>query len=417
MRRPWTPYALAALAVAISAVLAPRFCYEFDVFQCWVPWATATAGRRPWAVYSGTTRYPCNYPPVLPYLWTATAAARRLFPVLRHRWLTLELVKLPNAIAWAAGVPVCDRGLRRAWGPGPARAAAVAYAVCLPLLFDVAVWGQYDAILTLAMAAAVVALVAGRPALAGAAGGLAVGIKVQAIVIGPAAAVYVLRRFGVRPLLRATLAAAAVLTAVSAPVVIAGQGRPMLAAYTGAVDFYPALTLNAANVWQPVRLWDVYVRHRPTGGDAVPWVGPVTPKQIGLAVFAAYTISISIGVWRRPDGVTLARAAGLAAFGFFMLPTQIHERYLVPAAVLLAIPVGFDRRDRWLYAAVSVSAAAQLAVQQFHEAAARDDAFHRAVYDGPLAVLTVVDVALFAWATGRFATSIRRRDSPHQAGV
>ena len=403
----WNAYLLAAVGVAVGIVVAPLFCFEFDVFDCWVAWSRATGGVRPWAVYRGTTQYPCNYPPVLPYLWTATGAARRFVPVLRHRWLTLELIKLPNLIAWAAGVVVCDRGLRAAWGAASARSAAVAYAVCLPLLLDAAVWGQYDAIVSLAMVAAVVALLAGRPAWAGAAGGLALGVKVQAIVIAPVAAVYVWRRFGWRGTLAAVAAAVAVLAVVSLPIAAAGQGRPMLAAYTGAVDFYPALTLNAANVWQPVRLWDLYVRHVEPPTDSVAWIGPVTPKRIGLALFAAYTLAVCAGVWRRPDGVTLARAAGLAAFGFFMLPTQMHERYLVPAAALLALSAAWG--DRRLYAWVAASAAVHLVVEQYHESVPvglHGRAVYRAMYDGPMAVLSVVDLTLLVWATGRYVRGV-----------
>ncbi len=405
------PYRLALIGGAVAVVLAPLFCYEFDVFQCWVAWGTATGGLRPWGVYRGPTRYPCNYPPVLPYLWTATAAARRWVPVLRHRALTLELVKLPNILAWLAGVAVCDRGLRRAWGERPARAAAVAYAVCLPLLIDAAVWGQYDAILSLAMVGAVVALIAGRPVLAGAVGGLALGIKFQAVVIVPAAAVYAWRRFGPARTAAAVGAAAGVLAVVSAPFVIAGQGRAVVQAYTQAVDFYPALTMNAANVWQPVRLVNRYVRHQTeerANDDAVHWAGPVTPKRIGLTLFAAYAAAVAAGLWRRPDGPTLARAAALSAFGFFMLPTQMHERYLVPAAALLAVSAGFGRADRWIYVGVAASAAAQLAVQQYHESvfpAARLHRVNRLLDDGPLAVLSGVDLALFAWASARYAAA------------
>ena len=405
------PNRLAVLGIAIGVVLAPLFWYEFDVFQCWVPWATVTGGLRPWAVYRGPTRYPCNYPPVLPYLWTATAAVRRACPVLRQRPLTLELFKLPNLLAWATGTVVCDRGLRRPWGAPRARAAAVAYALCVPLLLDAAVWGQYDAILSLALVAATVALIDGRPVLAGAVGGLALGIKFQAVAVGPAAAVYCWRRFGPARTGGAAAAAVGVLAAVAAPFVVAGQGRAVRAAYTDAVDFYPALTLNAGNVWQPLRLANLYLRHEPPSRaetDAVRWAGPVTPERVGLGLFAGYTAAVLAGLWRRPDGPTLARAAGLSAFAFFMLPTQMHERYLVPAAALLAVAAGLGRGDRRVYAGVAASAAAHLALQQYRDSAwpaARPPGVGRAWFDAPLLVLSGIDLALFVWASVRYARS------------
>ena len=407
----WNPYVLAAVAVAVSAVLVPRFCYDFDVYGCWVAWADASGGTRPWDVYR--TQVNCNYPPVLLYLWTVTAAVTQLLPTAHRYGWTLQLYKMPNVLAWVAGVPLCDLGLRRAWGRGPARAAAVAYALCLPLLLDAAVWGQYDAVLCLAMIGCLVALVNDRPVLAGAIGGLALGVKFQAVVIGPAAAVYAVRRFGVARAAAAAAAAVGVLVAVSAPFVVAGQGKPMAAAYAGAVGFYPYLTLNAANVWQPVRLFNIFVRHLPGDvaiSDAVRWAGPVTPKRVGLALFAGYTLLVSGGLWRRPDGVMLVRAAGLTAFGFFMLPTQMHERYVVPAAVLLALPVGFAGvRGRpsnwWLYVALAASAAAQLALQQYMESLpppVRNRHGPGTVRNATLAALSVVDVALLLWATAGY---------------
>ena len=275
----WNPYWIAAAAVGLSALLAPLFCYEFDVFGCWLTWAKVSGGTRPWAIYAAHLQYRCNYPPVLLYLWTATEAACRAAPWLRHRLPVLELVKLPNIVAWAAGVVVCNRGLRRAWGAGPARAAAVAYAASLPLLFDAAIWGQYDAILCLAMVSAIVALIDARPAMAGAAVGLALGVKFQAIVLLPAVGVYALRRFGVARTAVAVAAAAAVLIAVSAPFAIAGQGGPMRAAYTGAVDFYPKLTMNAGNIWQPLRLMNLYVRHLPSESADDRWRPPGGPDR------------------------------------------------------------------------------------------------------------------------------------------
>lgn len=222
---------------------------------------------------------------------------------------------------------------------------------------------------------------------------------------------YCWRRFGPAAAAAAVAAAIMVLAVTSAPYVVAGQGRAVRSAYTDAVGFYPALTMNAGNVWQPVRLVNLYVRHQPAeiaNSDAVRWLGPVTPKRVGLALFGGYTLAILAGLWRRPDGPTLARAAALSAFAFFMLPTQMHERYLVPAAALFAVTAGFDRNDRRLYVGVALSAAAHLAVQQYHESvfpAARLHRVNRLLLDGPLLLLSIADVALFAWATARYAAA------------
>ena len=50
-----------------------------------------------------------------------------------------------------------------------------------------------------------------------------------------------------------------------------------------------------------------------------------------------------------------AFAAGLLAFGFFMLPTEMHERYILPALAPLALPAALDRRARAAYLLLSLT--------------------------------------------------------------
>src|SRR3972149_9244 len=58
----------------------------------------------------------------------------------------------------------------------------------------------------------------------------------------------------------------------------------------------------------------------------------------------------------RPEPRTLVWALALLFFGFFMLPTEIHERYIVPAAVFVALLAPLSRRGAWLFAGVTLTA-------------------------------------------------------------
>ena len=57
----------------------------------------------------------------------------------------------------------------------------------------------------------------------------------------------------------------------------------------------------------------------------------------GLALFEAAYVLILVRYWRRPDVQAFIWAAFAIAFAAYMLPTRVHERYLLPALTLAAL--------------------------------------------------------------------------------
>jgi Gpi18-like mannosyltransferase len=55
------------------------------------------------------------------------------------------------------------------------------------------------------------------------------------------------------------------------------------------------------------------------------------------------------------DELLVIFAAFVLFFGFFMLPTRIHERYLFPAISMLALMFPFLKRTRPLYAVLTAT--------------------------------------------------------------
>ena len=101
-------------------------------------------------------------------------------------------------------------------------------------------------------------------------------------------------------------------------------------------------------------------------------------------------------------------AAGLLAFGFFMLPTQMHERYVVPAAALLAVVAG---AGRWrTYAVVMLPAAANQAIALSYENATTGRAAVTMADIGPyqpwLLAVSVVNVAVLLGVTAAYARGV-----------
>jgi hypothetical protein len=403
-----------AAMLGLGLLVAPRVFHNYDVVDCFLTWGRASGGRRPWDIYLTHFKTDCDYPPLVPYLLTLVEALRRLLGAPETGALAIVLLKLPNLLAYLAAVPLCAIGLRRPFGLEAARAAALLSALSLPLFVNAAAWGQFDALLAVLVMAAVVALLHERPVTAGALVGAALATKLLAIVAVPALAVWAGKRLGARRLVFSALAGLAVVALLSLPYLLAGAGGRMLQAYVGAVDYYPVRTAEAYNGWYLLDRFDIAVRGIPPPVarlDSRPVVGPVTFRELGVAAFAAYLLMVLVGLARRPTPPVLVFAAAMSFFGFFMLPTQVHQRYLVPAAALLGMTAAASVRRLALWAGVSLTAGLNQALDLTRavlDTAVRADPVAAATLSVPgyrgairtaACVVAALNIALFVWAT------------------
>ncbi len=313
-----TLWLAAASALVLALIVAPRVFHNYDVVDCFLTWARASHGRQPWAIYlTHFATDDCDYPPVVPYLLTLVERARLALGAGETSGAAIVLLKLPNIVAWLAHVPLCAIGLRRPFGARAARVAALLVALSPPLFMNAAAWGQFDALLSLFVVAALVALLRGQAGRAGAALGLALATKLLAVVAIPVLALWAWRRRGARAILAGAAAALVVIALAAMPYVARGAARPVLSSYHGAVGYYPLRTVEAYNLWYVLDRVDIRMRGQPSGE---------------------------------------ARLDTFQFFAVFMLPTQMHQRYILPAAVLLALVAPLSPRARTLFAVLAVTA-------------------------------------------------------------
>jgi len=358
--RPRLPLWIALAVFALGLVVAPRVYHNYDVVDCFLAWARATHGADPADAYTpGAGADDCDYPPLVPYFLAAAEGARLLVGAPAVSGLSVLLLKLPNLLAALLLVPTALTGFLDIAGTKTATRAALFLALSPPLFVNAALWGQFDVLLALFLVAAVLALVRDEPVLAGAAMGLALSTKLLAVVPIPVLAAYAWRRQGWKAVLQGAATSLLVIAALALPHVIAGRGRAVLAAYTGAVGYYPLRTAEAYNTWFLLDRYDVLVRDLlppEVRRDDRPAIGPLTFHHIGLIAFAAATALLLRALWRRPTPTVFLWCVGLQLFAFFMLPTQVHQRYIVPAVAVLALVAPLSRRGLWLFAGVSATA-------------------------------------------------------------
>jgi 4-amino-4-deoxy-L-arabinose transferase-like glycosyltransferase len=410
--RPSLPLLLAAVVFVLGLLFAARVYHQYDVVECFLAWARASGGLRPWDVYTpGAGADNCDYPPLVPYLLTLGEALRLAAGAPAVGVLAVLLLKLPSLIAHALAVPLVLRGLVQPLGAPRTREATILVAVCPAFFVNSALWGQFDVLLTLFLMAAVVALLLDRPVPAGAAVGLALATKLLAIVPVPFLALWIWRRHGGRKLARSVSAGLLVVLLLALPHVLAGRGDAVLKAYTGAVNYYPFRTAEAYNTWYLLDRYDVLVRGMSppeARRDDRPALGPVTYHQIGLLAFSLYTLALLAVLARRPTPLVLLWTLGMHLFGFFMLPTQVHQRYVVPAVGMLALLAPTSRRGFVLFGLLTVTATLNQALDLARALPGADAiAGSLTALDLPIALRTardlgaaiaLVNVVLFAWA-------------------
>jgi Gpi18-like mannosyltransferase len=288
------------------------------------------------------------------YIMTAVRRVELWFGVPLDGSIGVVALKVPSLLAYGVGVAICAMGLTPVTGRRAAASAAAAYAICVPLWYNAAVWGQWDAVLCLPLLLAIISALRGRPIGAGIALGVALAVKLQGIVLLPALAIYAWRCWGVRGAYKGLLGMALGWGLAVAPMLPGGSiGREgILRAYETPVDYYRNRTAMACNIWMVTETATTASRQwsstfGPT--DDGPFLGPLTAKQLGLGLFAGYVLVVVIALWRRPTPRTLVLAAAMVAFGFFMLPTQMHERYVVPACALFAVAAAWQGGWRYFW--------------------------------------------------------------------
>jgi hypothetical protein len=128
---------------------------------------------------------------------------------------------------------------------------------------------------------------------------------------------------------------------VAAPFWLTGRLDRFAGAYLRATEAYPRVSVNAYNAWY------VTGETLPSGPDTAPFIAGLTYRVAGLLglllvlCLALWHLRPRDHRWRRLPGPALAPrwllGAAATYLAFFMLPTQIHERYLYPVLPLLCL--------------------------------------------------------------------------------
>lgn len=220
------------------------------------------------------------------------------------------------------------------------------------IIYDGPVWGQIDLLHSMLMVLSL--LFAELPLVSGFWLALALLTKLQAIVIVPVLGIFVLKKmFRTRNWLFPFKFLAGFAIPVSAAFAYFnahGTLRAMIRnAYLNAIDSYPLVTMNAMNIWYYM------LGTTPQTNDSAQILPHISLKLTGMILVFGAVCYASLYLLRTkhvtsPD---LLKSGAFVSFSFYLLATQMHERYSIPTLVFLCVLLFFD--GKWAVAAVALT--------------------------------------------------------------
>ena len=324
--------ALIAVSFIIRFLLFPIPGYKNDMgtFEAWFRTA-ADNGLR--SFYSLTR---CDYPPFNVYLFWGFGSLANAFTLFGTPQIAYVIKVVPAIFDAAAGFLIFVFIRSRLNFKGAAISVAL-YVFNPAIIYNSAVWGQFDAIYTFFLVLSLMIALKSKPELSAVTYAVAVLTKPQAIALLPLIAYLIIRKRGLRRLATSLIAGATTVFVVILPFEWSNPLTFLANNYFFGYNEYAFTSVNAFNTWALGGLWiqDTLVTFM------IGWM-----LFAVLATFVLYLLHKRLGA---SGELLVLFSAFILFFGFFMLPTRIHERYLFPAISMLTLMFLFLKKIRPLY--------------------------------------------------------------------
>lgn len=282
-----------------------------------------------------------DYPPLNVYFFWGFGSLAKALSLSGTQSMTYIIKLLPNLFDIATAFLIFVF-VRKRLDFKTALLATALYAFNPAVVFNSAVWGQFDAIYTFLLVLSLMLALASKPELSAVTFTLGILTKPQGIALLPLIAFLVLKKHGLRRFLTSLIAGAATIFVVILPFEWSNPITFLSNIYFGAYSGYAFTSINAFNLWALFGLWV------PDGSLFI----------VGWALFgslAAFTLYVLHKRFNASGELLVLFSAFVLFFGFFMLPTRIHERYLFPAISMLALMFPFIKKTRALYAVLTAT--------------------------------------------------------------
>lgn len=283
-----------------------------------------------------------DYPPFYMYiLWIVGALYKLLFSFSFNIDTTLFtiLIKAPANIADIATSFLIFLIVKKYSGFNAAYLSMIFYAFNPAIIYNSAIWGQVDSVNTLFILLALTLIVSNKPELAGASMAVAILSKPLSLVILPFIAILMIKNQKLLRLAKTFAISTFVFIALSLPFYLKTSLYQLIKIYISGYSYYAYNSMNAFNFWALLGFWKpdntifLFLSYRIWG-------------YISFGLLFVYVAYLTI---KNKDNKLIYFATAVLFFGFFMLFTRVHERYIFPMFAPLAIAAGLNRRLYYVY--------------------------------------------------------------------
>ncbi len=197
----------------------------------------------------------------------------------------------------------------------------------LSLIFNSAIWGQIDSVLTLTMLLSIYFLKQTKLILSSIFLSIAILIKPQALILLPVFGLYFLTKPSLKNLFKLSLPALITTLLLSLPFFGPSSLISLIALIQKTSNEYAYTSLFAYNIWGVIGFWI----------NDNQMFGPLDYKTYSILMSLFYFCLLAWFKFKKKLG--LYSLTTLACLAFYFLPTRVHERYLYPALIFLVLAV------------------------------------------------------------------------------
>jgi Gpi18-like mannosyltransferase len=330
-----------ALIIRVLLFSTQGYQNDMNTFISWFNTATDFGPR----LFYNTVSW-CDYPPFNVYLFWSFGSLTQALGLFGTSYATYIVKLVPNIFDMLIG-GLIYLFVRKQFSFKLALLASAFYIFNPAIIFNAAVWGQFDAVYTFFMLFSLILALKRQPELSAASFAISILTKPQAIALLPIVAFVIFKKSGIKRFLFSIAAFAATIFAVILPMQWSNPINFLYDIYFGAYTGYACTSINAFNTWGLLH------------GMWIPDGNLFILGWILFATFSVFTIYVINKQWNKlsssSDQWLIFFAAFMILFAFFMLPTRIHERYLFPAISMLALITPFVKKARIFYVVITAT--------------------------------------------------------------
>ncbi|MEA4913024.1 MAG: glycosyltransferase family 39 protein [Christensenella sp.] len=410
-------------AFALRVILSIIFYGHPTDINCFMAWGNMVVELGPSNFY--TSGAFADYPPGYMYLCGAISGLCKLLGIPYGSDGMALLFKMPSTVADLLTVYLLYRLAKgQKLGEKGALILAGIYAFAPTLMFVSGGWGQIDSVLALLIALVILLLQTDKRILAGAVYGLAILMKPQALMFGPILAVaFILdiidhreewvKKLGETAL--AVLAALAVLFVLSLPFKGSQDWMWLIDKYSSTATSYHYVSIEAFNFGSMFG-WNWKT------ADTLFLGMPYYKFGMGMIIASTLFSSVLYYFGRKRSHGALFLASGLAVLLIFTFGHYMHERYMLPALLMILIAYLYygDRRLLAVFGGLSITSFlnATCAFYVVNHQEARGTVYNVITFVGSLAtVLLAIYLSFVAFqilVQGRMPESLVQEKTPQK---